>query len=609
MKKRKCISVTKYFLITAAFCVCGCRTISDNSVTEYPYHSAAESIDANIKNDDIQSLSKGYMNALREYNKNNSAENAQLLASIPERMNNLLKNYTENKNYEQAVDIADTLVNLGIDTDIPYEDCYRNYLAALEASDDVDNFTIESIKNRMGDKKLLSENEVATLLDGYFKQNSIGLFSYYLNHYKEKYLTLTAKFPDLEKKFGILLDNVTAPDFETLMKSVVTVILDKGIVVKNGVGGQDKSLGTGFFIDGNGYILTNHHVIAEHVDPGYKGYTSVRVSLRDNPDVEYSAKVVGWDKIYDVALLKLLGHKNENFMIPGISGSMKIGDKIFTIGNPLGIRYTVTSGIISNREIDIFQMGQGFQVDAAINPGNSGGPLIDERGQVVGIVFAGIPQYAGISFAIPFEWVRQTIPLLYRGGEVKRSWMGAGLYHDYERGNLQFYYLMPGGGADEAGILPGDILVSINGRKISGMAEAQSLTAWEKSGGIIRVGINRNGQNMELPVRLDVRPQIPVEQIFKKDSYTNIIKLIAGMKVEQTRKRLGTRYYKIDYVYKGMPAYSLNVSEGDPLVVYGMKYLSKEKAVILSINYTNREISMMQRSVTLALPAEINNLL
>lgn len=331
--------------------------------------------------------------------------------------------------------------------------------------------------------------------------------------------------------------------------------------------------------------------------------------MRDNPDVEYSAKVVGWDKIYDVALLKLLGHKNESFMIPGISGSMKTGDKIFTIGNPLGIRYTVTSGIISNREIDIFQMGQGFQVDAAINPGNSGGPLIDERGQVVGIVFAGIPQYAGISFAIPFEWVRQTIPLLYRGGEVKRSWMGAGLYHDYEKGNLQFYYLMPGGGADEAGILPGDILVSINGQKVSGIAKAQALTAWEKSGGIIRVGINRNGQNMELPVRLDVRPQIPVEQIFKKDSCTNIIKLIAGMKVEQTRKRFGVRYYKIEYVYKGMPAYSLNVSEGDPLIVYGIKYLSKEKAVVISINYTNREISMMQRSVTLALPAEINNLL
>lgn len=609
MRAKKRVSVIRYFLIIAAFWVCGCQTMNDNSVTEYPYHSAAESIDANIKNDDMESLSKGYMNALKEYNKSSSEENAELVASILKRMNILLKFCTENKKYEQAVDIADTLTNLGVDTDIPYEDCYRNYLTELEASDDVDNFTIESVKNRMGDKKLLSENEVATLLEGYFKQNNVGLFSYYLNHYKEKYFTLTAKFPDLEKKFGILLDNVTAPDFEMLMKSVVTVILDKGIVIKNGVGSQEKSLGTGFFIDKNGYILTNHHVIAEHVDPSYKGYTSVRVSLRGNPDVEYSAKVVGWDKIYDVALLKLLGHKNESFMIPGISGSMKTGDKIFTIGNPLGIRYTVTSGIISNREIDIFQMGQGFQVDAAINPGNSGGPLIDERGQVVGIVFAGIPQYAGISFAIPFEWVRQTIPLLYRGGEVKRSWMGAGLYHDYEKGNLQFYYLMPGGGADEAGILPGDILVSINGQKVSGIAKAQALTAWEKSGGIIRVGINRNGQNMELPVRLDVRPQIPVEQIFKKDSCTNIIKLIAGMKVEQTRKRFGVRYYKIKYVYKGMPAYSLNVSEGDPLIVYGIKYLSKEKAVVISINYTNREISMMQRSVTLALPAEINNLL
>ena len=609
MKKKKCVSIVKHFIIFFILCICGCKTVKSNFTAEYPYKSAAENINANIKDDNIESLSKGYMDALREYNKNNSSENADLILSISERMNNLLKTYTDAKKYEQAVNVADVLVNLGIETSVAYEECYRNYLAELDASDDVDNFTIESIKNRMGEKGLLSEKEIASLLDGYFKQNSLGLFSYYLNYYKKSYPTLPAKFPDLEKKFGILLDNADTPDFETLMKSVVTVILDKGIVVKNGVGGQDKSLGTGFFIDGNGYILTNHHVIAEHVDPAYKGYTAVRVSLRDNPDTEYSAKVVGWDKIYDVALLKLPGHKNDNFLVPGISGNMKTGDKIFTIGNPLGIRYTVTSGIISNREIDIFQMGQAFQVDAAINPGNSGGPLIDERGQVIGIVFAGIPQYAGISFAIPFEWVRQTIPLLYRGGEVKRSWMGAGIYHDREKDNLQFYYLMPGGGADEAGILPDDILVSINGHKVVNTAQAQALTAWEKNGGIIRVGINRKGQNIELPVRLDVRPQIPMEQIFKKDSYTNIIKLIAGMKVEQTRKRFGTRYYKIDYIYKGMPAYSLNVSEGDPLTVYGMKFLAKEKAVVLSINYTNRDVSMMQRNITLALPAEINNLL
>lgn len=609
MGNRKCVLSVKHFIIFLIVVVCSCKTVKDNQVSEYPYHSVAENIEANIKNEDIESLSKGYMCALKEYNKDDSKENLDLLLSIAGRLNELLKNYTDTKKYESAVDVADILVNLGIEPAVSYEECYRNYLAEMDASADVDNFTVENIKNRMGERGLLSESEVASLLDDYFKQNSLGLFSYYLNYYKGKYPTLAAKFPELEKKFSILIDNVTEPDFETLMKSVVTVILDKGIVIKNGVGGQDKSLGTGFFIDGNGYILTNHHVIADHVNPAYKGYTSVRVSLRDNPDVEYSAKVVGWDKIYDVALLKLLGHKNENFMVPGISGNMKTGDKIFTIGNPLGIRYTVTSGIISNREIDIFQMGQAFQVDAAINPGNSGGPLIDERGQVVGIVFAGIPQYAGISFAIPFEWVRQTIPLLYRGGEVKRSWMGAGIYHDRERDELQFYYLMPGGTADEAGILIDDVLVSINGHKITDLAQAQALTAWEKSNSIIRVGILRNGQYMELPVRLDVRPQIPIEQIFKKDSYTNIIKLVAGMKVEQTRKRFGIRYYKISHVYRGMPGYSLNVSEGDPLTVYGMKFLSKEKVVVLSINYTNRDVSMMQRNITLALPAEINNLL
>ncbi|MBQ1998333.1 MAG: hypothetical protein II220_02465, partial [Spirochaetales bacterium] len=292
MKIKKCVSIIKHFILVMLV-LCGCKTPKGNVTEVYPYKSLAENINANIKDDDIASLSKGYMKALSEYNKTGNEETGQLLVSILERMNNLLKTYTDTKKYAQAVDVADILVNLGVDTAVPYEDCYRNYLTQLDTSTDVDNFTIENLKNRMGERGLLSESEIATLLDGYFKQSSIGLFSYYLDYYKKKYPTLPAKFPDLEKKFGLLLDKESTPDFETLMKSVVTVILDKGIVVKNGVGGQDKSIGSGFFIDENGYILTNHHVIAEHVDPAYKGYTAVRVSLRDNPDTEYSAKVVG----------------------------------------------------------------------------------------------------------------------------------------------------------------------------------------------------------------------------------------------------------------------------------------------------------------------------
>lgn len=587
------------------FIMSNCFHFEDEKIA-YPYQSKVENIRGNLK-DNFSDLTMSYMETLQEQKKTDDKKLEILRKDILKMMDKQLLELYHAEKYGEAIRIADTLTNLGYtEISVSQEDCYRSCLNSIKETSNI--FAVRELKNIMADKGIFQDYEVAELLNEYYYEKSPGLYYYHLKRYLPLYPSLLLKYPDLTKQANNL-KGYSNLDFEQLMKSVVTVILDKGITFKNGMGGQDKSLGTGFFIDKDGYILTNHHVIAEHVDPKYEGYTSLKVCLRDDPDTEIPAKVIGWDKVYDVALLKIIGRGSPHYLTLGISTDMKIGDKIYTIGNPIGIRYTVTSGIISNREIDIFQMGQAFQVDAAINPGNSGGPLIDEKGQVVGIVFAGIPQFAGISFAIPFEWVRQTIPLLYKGGEVERSWLGAGIYQDREKQTLSFYYLMPGGGADIAGIQEEDELIGINGRTVGNLNEAQSLIAWEKAGTIVALRIKRGEEILEVPVRLDKRPYIPVETIFRKDSHKNIICLLFGLKLNLSGRMFGVRTYKIEKTYKGLPAYSLDISEGDPISVYGLKYYPKEKMVVFTLRYTNRDVSLMERGITLSLPAEINNIL
>jgi S1-C subfamily serine protease len=515
---------------------------------------------------------------------------------------NLTKEYSKGK-YDEALKYALSLRTINADSTLDIGTIYRKMSAQLDLTGDP--FTRYDVKEEMADLKLLSEDEVSSLLKYYFQNKMRGVFLYYYNRYTVLYPELLSKFPDLKKNRDEM-DNFGDLNFEKLMRSVVTVILNKGMNIKDGMGYFDKSIGTGFFIDDKGYILTNHHVIADHVDPNYKGYSMVYVTTRDEPDVEIPAKVIGFDKVFDIALLKTV-KKNSDHLILGRSDDVAVGDKIYTIGNPIGIKYTVTSGIVSNKEIEFFQLGKAFQVDAAINPGNSGGPLIDDKGQVVGIVFAGIPQFAGINFAIPFEWVRKTIPSLYKGGETKRCWMGAGIYQENKK--VFFYYVLPGGPASRAGIQIGDRLDMIDGFKVESVEQAQSLLAWKRYPMLLNVRTQRNNDLTGDVVRLEERPYIPLEEIFEKDIEKNIITLVFGIGVEYYGNSFFYKKYKTTKIYNGMYGNQLNVGEGDPIVVYELKYLQKDKLVRLTLRYKQKELGIIERIVTVISPAEINSLI
>lgn len=479
-------------------------------------------------------------------------------------------------------------------------------LSARLAADKADRYTQAFYKDMLASNGFMSLENVVSVLKNLFNEKRYGEFFYYADKYSKIYKGIESSQELINMARSI--DKDYEIDFEDLMKSVVTIVQDKGLSIKNGMGGPDKTLGTGFFIDDDGYILTNYHVISAKVDPKYKGYAEIYVTTRDNPDEEMVAKVVGYDRVYDLALIKV-PFKNKNHLKLGMSRDLRIGDKIYTIGNPLGLKYTVTSGIISNREIEVFQMGRGYQVDAAINPGNSGGPLIDSRGDVVGVVFAGVPvSYAqGISFAIPFEWIVQTVPLLYKGGEVKRSWIGAGIING--KNGVEIYYVMPDGGAANGGLKEGDILSEIDSIPIKTQAQAQSVLAWKRAGSIISVKVKRGKDDVNCIVKLSERPFVPLETVFRKDSESSLMKLIFGMKLDLVKKGLGFNNYKIEKIYKGLLGNQLEVFEGDPFTIYSMRYVEKEKVVSLSVKYTNKKVNLMERFMTIAVPAEINTIL
>ena len=170
--------------------------------------------------------------------------------------------------------------------------------------------------------------------------------------------------------------------------------VDRGIKGENALGYADRVIGSGFFIDDKGHFVTNYHVIESEVDTSYEGYSRVYVKLYKDSATRIPAKVIGYDKALDLALLKTEAIPPYVFSL-GSSADLDVGDAIYAIGSPLGLENTITSGIVSAKDRYLFSIAQVMQIDAAVNSGNSGGPIIDKNGNVKAVVFAGIMEYEG----------------------------------------------------------------------------------------------------------------------------------------------------------------------------------------------------------------------
>lgn len=273
-----------------------------------------------------------------------------------------------------------------------------------------------------------------------------------------------------------------------------------------------ESLGSGFIIDEDGYVLTNHHVIANATD--------IEVRLLD--DRRFRATLVSDDPKTDVALLKLEGPLDDLPVLPlGDSSRLRVGDWVVAIGNPLGLTSTVTAGIVSATGRRSLPLGglryQDFiQTDASINPGNSGGALLNVHGEVVGVSTAMNEAGQGIGFAIPVNMIQEILPRLREGGRIERSWLGiyvdpvpAALRGELElprEGGALVKRVVQGGPADRARLRPGDVILALDDTPI----EDDDQLAWLASnigvGKTVTLRVARGSEQLDVPLVLGALP-------------------------------------------------------------------------------------------------------
>ena len=275
---------------------------------------------------------------------------------------------------------------------------------------------------------------------------------------------------------------------------------------------KKQGTGSGVIISTDGYIVTNNHVV--------EGADELTVTLNDNK--EYSARIIGTDKTTDLALIKIDG-KNLPAITIADSEKIKVGEWVLAVGNPFNLTNTVTAGIVSAKGRSLYQNGvESFiQTDAAINPGNSGGALVNTKGELIGInamLYSQTGSFSGYGFAIPTSIMNKVVDDLKKYGTVQRAVIGIqgqdvknyvdaqkDKGNDVDLGTMEGIYVAKvteESAAEEAGLKTGDVIVSVDGKEVSKMAELQEILAQKRPGDKISITYLRDKKKATKSVTL-----------------------------------------------------------------------------------------------------------
>ncbi len=295
--------------------------------------------------------------------------------------------------------------------------------------------------------------------------------------------------------------------------------------------GGYTSLGSGFLIDPQGYIVTNAHVI--------DGANEIIVKTSDN--TQYNAKLIGADKMTDLALVKIDSEKPFPFVKIGNSDELKVGDWILAIGNPFGLGGSVTAGIVSakSRDIDAGAYDNFIQTDASINQGSSGGPMFNMSGEVVGVntaLYSTSGASMGIGFATPINLSKFVVEQLKSKGKVERGWLGLKVMdnneniaisdkHNFNKG-VVISSVLPNSPCAKENIQVGDIIMSVNGKDIKNAKSFSRQIAESKIGSDVILRVWQNMQTKDLSLKIAQMPDVKNEA--KPVSSTKTTKLLKG---------------------------------------------------------------------------------
>lgn len=315
-----------------------------------------------------------------------------------------------------------------------------------------------------------------------------------------------------QKVKGRGYDENVFKDFEDLLEKFFNIEpRNKG----GGAPSEEKkvnALGSGFIIDEKGIIVTNYHLVEG----------ASEISIKFNDESTEGAKIIGYDKSTDIAVLKI-NTKKKLVKIPfGDSSKLKIGDLVLAIGNPFGFGGSVSFGIVSAiaRDVNIGPFDEFIQTDAAINRGNSGGPLINMQGEVIGIntlIISNTGSNTGLGFAIPSSVANYIVQRIIKDGYVTRAWMGvllqpvsddiAAYYKQSKPKGAIVAEVLKDSPADAAGIKVGDLILEFNGKTIENMRDLPKVVSYTEIGSKVPVKILRKNKEMNLTVTVDKKPE------------------------------------------------------------------------------------------------------
>jgi serine protease Do len=334
---------------------------------------------------------------------------------------------------------------------------------------------------------------------------------------------------------------------------------------------RQRSLGSGFIIDRDGSILTNNHVVEN----------AERIVVRLADEREFEAKVIGKDPKTDIAVIKINARGDLPVAPLGDSDKVEVGEWVVAIGNPFGLDNTVTAGIVSakGRHLGAGPYDNFIQTDASINPGNSGGPLINMRGEVVGIntaIFSRTGGNIGIGFAIPINLAKELVPQLKTKGKVTRGWLGVVIQRvtpeiaeslglERARGAL-VASVAKDGPAERAGVKVGDVIIEFDGKEIRDSNELPILVARTPVDKRVRVKVIRDKKELTLPVTIG---ELKEEEVVASLKEKGDLGLTVQKLTPQIAESLGldrTDGLVITAVEPGSPAEEAGLRRGDVIL-------------------------------------------
>ncbi|MDW8095643.1 MAG: Do family serine endopeptidase [Aquificaceae bacterium] len=347
---------------------------------------------------------------------------------------------------------------------------------------------------------------------------------------------------------------------------------------------ERRSLGSGVIVDyrkGKLYILTNSHVVQN----------SKFIKVRFDRQTEKRARLVGADPKTDVAVIEVddkdIPNPASRIARLGDSDKLKVGQLVIAIGNPYGLERTVTTGVISalKRAIGITQYESFIQTDAAINPGNSGGPLVNIRGEVIGINTAILAEGQGLGFAIPINLAKWVADQLIEKGRVVRGWLGV-VIQDITpdmaenigvKEGILIAQVMPGSPADRGGLKVGDAVVEVDGKKVEDVREFQFKIMKTEPGKELNLKVVRDGREVSLKIRVGEMPE--ERQVGEMEQTQTDIGLVLRELTSEEEKRLGVKGVLVVRVSPGSLAMQSGIQPGDIILRVGNKNTTTVKEV------------------------------